>query len=496
MKAFNLAKFKKMKEDKDWADLIHEDGHQLRIAKAPLSSIQRKQLENLKTHYADGGEVSGDEFVQAEPISPAPSAQEALPIAPQSQVIAQGSPESAIPVSPTVPINPQPFQTPIQAKVPGFEEEKAANLEKAQAEAKEGALESQAYQGILDKLPAQTEPLKSQEQIIKNYKDSNDKLFKSYQDQKIDPSHYWKDHSKVAGIVGVALAGIGQALGQGRIQSNAAIDAIQHGIAREVELQRNDQEKKLNLYKINRAALGDDLAANLATQNQLYTGLKYKIDKAASESKKPIALANAKIANAHIDQVIGQNNFKLSLFSPSSDNQDPASRVQFLVPEGRQQKVVDEINAAKNTVANAPGILEAFDQASKEVRPLTGGTQTSLTAFVPGMKSAGQQALQARLGPTFQDVEGTVRQAAMDNLDANVTPKFGDSDETVATKRKSLQDYLHSKSSAAASKSFGIDLTRFPTTNTRAVGTNPNQVKVVNGVTYMRGPNGEAVRVK
>ena len=59
MKGFNLAKFKKIKETKDWATLIHEDGHSINIAKAPLLPIQRKQLENLQMHedqkYAEGG---------------------------------------------------------------------------------------------------------------------------------------------------------------------------------------------------------------------------------------------------------------------------------------------------------------------------------------------------------------------------------------------------------------------------------------------------------
>ena len=101
---------------------------------------------------------------------------------------------------------------------------------------------------------------------------------------------------------------------------------------------------------------------------------------------------------------------------------------------------------------------------------MTGGTGTSLTAFVPGMKSPGQKALIARLGPTFKDVEGTVRQAAMDNMEHNVSPNLGDSDETIASKRASLIEYLRSKSSAALAKANHIDLSMHPSTDSSKIG--------------------------
>lgn len=144
---------------------------------------------------------------------------------------------------------------------------------------------------------------------------------------------------------------------------------------------------------------------------------------------------------------------------------DPATLVRQYVPPAHQQKAFDEIEAAQNTSASAPKILAAFDQASKEVRPATGGTGISGTAFVPGMQSAGQKSMHALMGPTFKDVEGTVRQAAMDNMNENTTPQFGDNDSTVAAKRAALVGYLKSKSSAPVSKGFGIDLKKYPSTN-------------------------------
>lgn len=518
MKGFNLAKFKKVKDTKDWATLVHADGHTINIAKAPLSAIQRKQLENLEMtqSYSDGTgnvqqEPNSSSMEDAAPEKSAPEPQ-ATPVAQETAqadltpspdivqspaaVVADAPPAPASAIS-AVQSGAQVAETPFQAQIPGFKAEQAANAAEAQAKAQEGANEAKAYQEAQTALSN----LPKQQDIIAANKQKSDDLLKAYAEKKIDPSKYWDDHSKVAAGIGLLLSAVGTGIGQGKVQ-NAGFQTLQGQINKEIERQKSDQSQAANLWKMNRQALDSDLAANLATQNQLMTGLKYKIGEAAAQSKGPIALANAQAANAKIDQTIGANNFKLALLNPTSDNPDPASRVQFLVPQERQQKVIDEINAAKNTVANAPGILEAFDLAAKDARPLTGGignTGRAIAGAIPyGPKTPGQSALQARLGPTFQDVEGTNRQSAMDNLDHNITPKFGDSDEIIATKRQSLLDYMKSKSSAAAAKSFGIDLSKFASTNTQAIGrpsapqsalasnqASQYERKVINGKAYM-----------
>jgi hypothetical protein len=506
MKGFNLANFKKVKETKDWATLIHKDGHTINIAKAPLLPIQRKQLESLATHevnqYAEGGEADSGpsqqqpselDSIMADVNADNPSNQAPQTAAPAQPDVAQGAADAAQTPIPTQASSPQTLG---QAQNAGLTQEQQANLQLAQAQGQEGANQAKAYQQTADALSGPN-GLPTQQQIIAANQEKDQKLANDFAAQKINPDHYFQNHSKLAAGIGTALSGIGQIFGQGRIQNNGAIDALQMGINRDIDAQKANQGQALTLWQMNRQALGNDLAADLATKNQLNTALQYKIQQTAAASQKPQALAQAQIANAKIQQLKDQNNFKFSLLNPTSDNPDPASRIQFLVPPEQQAKVADAMNAAKNTVANAPGILEAFDQASKEVRPLSGGTSTSGTAFIPGLKSPGQQALQARLGPTFQDVEGTVRQAAMDNLDHNITPKFGDDDKTIATKRASLTEYLKSKSAASLPKAYGIDLTKYPSTNTTTIGQAVQpQVKVVNGVKYTRAPNGQAIPVK
>jgi hypothetical protein len=500
MKGFNLANFKKIKETKDWATLIHKDGHTINIAKAPLLPIQRKQLENLAIHevnqYAQGGDAeSGDS-------NGANSEQQPSELQGIMNDVAANAPPASSPASTesetddtqdTAPPVQQPQQAPApqsigQAQNTGLGQEQAGNTALAEAQGEEGTKAAKAYQDTATAIAA----LPTQQAIIKKNSDNDAALAKSFQSGAIDPDHYFQNHSKVAAGIGILLSGLGQAIGAGKVQGNGALDVIQNGINRDIEAQKQNSGQKLTLWQMNRQALGNDLAANATTQNQLYTALQHKISATAAASQKPVALAQAQINNAKIQQIKDANNFKLSLLQPTSDNPDPASRIQFLVPQERQQKVVDEINAAKNTVTAAPSIYEAFDQAAKEARPFTGKTGTSLAAFVPGQQTAAQKAFLARIFPTVQEQEGSVRQTAFDNIEHHFMPQFADSDSTIASKRASLDSYLRSKSAAGASQSFGIDLTKFPSTNTSALGKQP-QIKVVNGVRLMRGPNGKAI---
>lgn len=516
MKGFNLAKFKKIKEDKDWATLIHEDGHTINIAKAPLLPIQRKQVEALAMHeknqFAEGGTADSSDQGQSESQ---PSELDSILADTHANAPQPATPaaiDTASVALPAVSPTSTPIQSMAQAQNAGYTQEQQGNMALAQAQGNEGTQQAKQYTNTLNDL----DQLPSQQDIIASHSEKDKQLENAFAQQKIDPDHYFQNHPKVAATIGVLLGGLGQAIGAGQVKGNQALDVVQNGINRDIDAQKANAGQSLTLWQMNRQALGNDLAADLTTKNQLYTALQAKIARTAAASQKPIALAQAQVNNAKIQQMKDQNNFKLSLLNPTSDNPDPSSRIQFLVPQPEQQsKVAGVVDSAKNVVSNTPGILDAFFQSAKDSRPLTGGVNTSPAAFAPGIKTAGQQALQARLGPTFQDVEGTVRQAAMDNLDHNVTPKLGDSDEHVGTKLNSLIDYMSSKSAASLPKSFGIDLSKYPSTNATRPGienyvrqnypeyskylkSSQTQAptKTVNGVTYTRGPNGQAIPVK
>lgn len=380
----------------------------------------------------------------------------------------------------------------------GFEQEQKANQAEAKAIADQGTQEVNA---IAD-FQKQTAALPSNNDLVNQHKAKDDEFEKSIRDNKIDPNRFLHSMS-TAGKIGAGLALILSGAGAGLShQPSLAADMLGKAIDRDIDAQKTDQSNTMNLWKMNREQLGNELAANLATQNQLMVGVKSKLASAAASAKGPLAQANAQKLNAQIDQKLMENRFKLSLMQPTSDSFgiDPAKKVSWLVPAEKQGKVFDEIDAAQNATRSAPEILKAFDQASEEARPLTSLSHSklpSLTAFVPGMESANQKAFHTLLGPTFKDVEGTVRQAAMDNVFKSTTPQFGDDDQTIRTKRAAIEQYLQSKSAAPNASGFGINLNQYPSTNvkgalTLAPGQKPQgpNIQTMNGVKYRQVQGG------
>lgn len=142
------------------------------------------------------------------------------------------------------------------------------------------------------------------------------------------------------------------------------------------------------------------------------------------------------------------------LVQPSDD---PAKLVPQVVPKEHQAQAFKEIDAAENTNKMAKSIMDSFDQAVGD----TSGTG-AVTSYFRDPRSV--LALHQAMQPTFKDMEGTVRQAAMDNTFKNITPTGTDSPAEIATKRAALQAYLQSKISAPTARGYGIDLSKFDST--------------------------------
>lgn len=388
-----------------------------------------------------------------------PDANPNVPISANTLAQADLPPTSDTPSTQTPAAAEDPFQ---KAGVPNIEgayqEEQKANTAGANAQADQGKAEVEALDAEGKALAA----LPSANSIAQDYKKKDEALAKAYMNAKVDPNHYFHSMSTGKHI----LAGIAILLGGGT--GGPVTSMIDNSIKRDIDAQKNAQDQALNLWKMNREQYGNDQAANLATQNQLLVGTQVQLNRAASAAKAPTAMANAQSANALIDQKLAENRFKLSLMQPTSDSFgiDPAKKVSWLVPQSHQQKVFDEIDSAENTTRNAPAILKSFDDAAQNIHGVD---------FVPGIDNADQKALHALLGPTFKDVEGTVRQAAMDNMFKNTTPQFGDDKNTIARKRDALIGYMTSKSSAPTASGFGINLGQYPSTNVKgAIPVAPN----------------------
>jgi hypothetical protein len=195
--------------------------------------------------------------------------------------------------------------------------------------------------------------------------------------------------------------------------------------------------------------------------------ITHQLQMAAQKAQSPIeaaraqqAIAQIKSGLAPVQQQLAMRQALLASQNGPKSKMDPAMLIPQLVPKDHQKEAYKEVQVAQNTHHMAKNIMEAFEQSAKDVT----GTGR-ITSHIKSPRSIG--ALHQHMQPTFADLEGTVRQAAMDNTFHNITPSPYDSAADIQTKRKALSEYLQSKMSAPIAKSSGIDLSKFESTNAK-----------------------------
>lgn len=392
--SLNLSSMKKIASDKNSSTFMHPSGHRMVIAHSALSSLQRKQIDKLPVHHFDVGGTalnSSDNNLVAEPVDQiSPDAQS--PNAPLDieKVDEPAPPKAASPElnNSSVDQPAAPTEEPIGRSL--TEQESSLNQEK-KAYQDQAAGAGSNLTPELNKVQADIAKLPTQKDLLDSYQLKNDQLLRAYQNQKVDPDRFMNDKGlggKIAAGIGIILGGLG-----GKGNGNVALDVINKRIDNDIKAQQNNQDKALNLYKINQRAYGNAAEALNATKEQMLTGLKYKIQVAAANATSLAQKTNAQVAAAKIDQEIGQLHYQRSLMNPTKGNIDPATVVPALIPPGpEREKAYSEIEAAQNTAQNAGKILNAFDEAAKESRPLTGGFNgTSVSAFNPLSQTPNQE---------------------------------------------------------------------------------------------------------
>jgi len=338
------------------------------------------------------------------------------------------------------------------------------------------------------------------QKLLKDQQTSDARYSKLVSDAKLDPSRFYSNQNlgqKISMGLGLILGGMSSGLTG---QENPVLDMLNKNIDRDIEAQKNDQSNKINLWKMNHEALHDQQAATLQTRNQILEHAKIKMDELMGTAPGPMAQQKAAALKTQIQAEQMQNQFAItrsklmqSLFSEQNSaggsgaksalsGRDPASLVPYVVPQEQQKQVLQEIQDRQNITTNGPKIMAAFDQANKD-----------LEAGSFNLNPASVDSLHQLMLPLFKDIDGTVRQAAMDESFKNLTPKRTDFTENrVKTRRQALQDWVTSKAAAPNAKAYGIDLDKYQSTAQQMGGTTFKQ----NGVLYQRLPDGSAKRVR
>jgi hypothetical protein len=338
--------------------------------------------------------------------------------------------------------------------------------QKSLEELQSGMKQSQAAQeATYNELIKKMAEFKSPDEIAKDFKEKDTNLYKQIVDAKLDPDRYLHSLStgqKIGNAIALALGGLA-----GRGQGNVALDMMNRAISNDVELQKADVSRKMNLYQMNRNAMKDAYQAELATRNQIMTLAQTKLAQAGNIATNANAQFQLQNMFNQLEQQKAQNRYQLALMQGGgaggmSGAIDPAQLVPVMMQRAspaEREKAFKEIEAAQDTARMGDAIMKSFEDAAKENTILRTGAGLLRT---PSSVLALHQALQ----PTFKDLEGTVRQSAMDNTFKNITPMPGDSEYTINYKRQALREYLASKASAPVSKAYGINLETYPSTST------------------------------
>lgn len=546
----DLSQFRKIKSDKASTTLKHiNDQHEIKLNHGALKPEMKSQLEKLPVHkFADGGDVepnatplpSDEDAIQAaqsdqpipdnepstgqkledifvpkglQPTADSASgffskriadlnnpdfvnaAETGKPLQPTAQGLQQQSPTSIDGAltpqqgqqqeQPTQnQLDPFGLNQSFQGQIGALNEQKQGQQIMAGAQGREGAAQAEAqkqYQTEVRQNLAKTQL--ADNELTKERMGLQNDIANGH----VNPKQYLENMSTgkhIATGLGLILGGMGAGLTHG---PNLAFQYLQNQIDRDIDSQKTELGKKENLLSHNLQETNNLRAAadmtRLQTNDIMSSHLKQLAGTAQSDAARGMLLNVAGMYDNQTAQLQHNLAIQKMQLGGAGNGQDPARLVPLLVPKEHQAKAFSEIEAAEDTRKMSGSILQSFEDAAKKNTTLRTGAGLLRTP-------AEVYALHQSMQPTFKDLEGTVRQAAMDNTFKNITPMPGDADSTINTKRQALKDYLQSKLSAPTARGYGIDLAKFHST-APAQGYSPQQ-NSMEGKTAS-GPSGKII---
>lgn len=337
-------------------------------------------------------------------------------------------------------------------------------LNAGQSSGKEIANIQQNEADALAKLPSLND-------LATKYQNQDEQAMKAYANSTVDPKHYMHSMStgsKILTAIAMAGSGMGAALAG---QEPYAAKIITEAINRDVDAQKNDQSNKMNLWKMNREAMGNDMSANLATQNQIKAGTLAKLQASQTKAQLPIEKLRYQSVIDQLKTEMLQNNMRRGLLQQGTQGgagggsgrstADPAMLVPEMVKDPAQQKgVYEEIRNRQNVARNGSKIISLVKQGIEQLKdPKTAA-----------MAAAGYQPpaiveLDSLITPNISALDGTVKDSAKISAEEALHPKVTDLLGNRSQARiNSAYNWLQSQKSSPISKGNYIDLDRYEST--------------------------------
>ena len=346
----NLKDFTLLGQDENSYTIGHPKGKSMTIPKQGLSDKAQQLISKLKKHenFDEGGEA-GDGMPLTLPETQLPpssvdqmQARQSLSDPPMSASDEQAAnPNQEPPTEQDImsdyqnaqnqsgPVNPgQPQQSALPNNAAGLQNAKHLIQGGISAQNKAGNEQANILQDYSDQL----ESGKTADEDYADHQAKSKVLLDAIQNGKVDPNRVWHNAStggKISAALGLILGGIGAGLTHG---PNLALQVLNKTIDDDIDSQRTEQSKNMNLYKLNEEEYGNATRAKLATKAQMLTSAKAQLQASAAKTQGPLAGQAAAQGLAAIDQQIATTNWLNSRMG----NGSPGTEQQFL---GEQQAI-------------------------------------------------------------------------------------------------------------------------------------------------------------
>lgn len=354
--------FKVMSEAEDSYHIQHKNGKRFTLDKKGLSPKAHEMIKKMcgggVTKMSDGGvppaldpnfvDDSQAPSIGVSNVAPPPT-REQMQLDADKKLDDQftfnkSAPQDSVPVAsatPTavsvVPAGPNPISQSLSDSNSLLNKQQQ-DINQYTSEIDKAAMGQQAaQQDLINKQAA----MKTPQQISDDYKAKDDTLMKQYMDKQIDPNrlfHNASTGSKITAAIGLMLGGIGSGLTG---KSNAAIDFMNTAIGHDIDAQKQDQSKAMNLWKMNREHMQDDMQASLATQNQYLSAVQAKVALGASKTQNADAHLRASQMVNQIEQQKIQNRRQLGVLQTAAAggaSSNPGAIVGSLIQNPEDQK--------------------------------------------------------------------------------------------------------------------------------------------------------------
>lgn len=337
-----------------------------------------------------------------------------------------------------------------------------------------------------------------------NYQELENERQAHMQDIKdgyIDPNKYWDNHSKVATGIGMILAGFNPTN-----SPNAAVNFLKYQMDQNMESQRQNLGAKQNLLSANLRQFGNLRDAVDMTRLMQHDIIANELQSAAAKAQSPMAKAAALQAAGQLQMdaapMFQQFAMRRSMMNLAQNGASPGAIDHMLgymrVVNPEMAKEMESRYVPGVGLANVPVPGEVrsqmiakqqFNDAVTEMRQWAtkhSGSLNPATIAEGKTKAANVQNLyrQGINGGVFKQGEQSFINGI---VDADPT-KFFNSIRVLPKLNEVIRE--NDNSLNILKQGYGL-----PAAKSSQQQSQP-QFKMVNGIKYMRGPSGEAVKVK